>query len=235
MQNSDPLSFCIIFNLLILSPAITKNSFYLVFANYTTSAPILHVIYLVLLSTDCNKICSIHSQLYYCRAGKIGKITDLFKVSNQSVHDNIPSEDGIILVINVSMCLCQWKLLNAAKTWEKIYWNGVEKVWEWSSAVKWEQSRAGCRKYLVFVWRASVFSDLKKGLNWNHISVPSSPSQAGWVEFADTYTHLNKQNRSLPVSLYTFLAVSAWPSLLRLTLPVQGTLHEGTDGTLVAL
>lgn len=174
-------------------------------------------------------------QLYYCRAGKIGKITDFFNVSNQSVHHNIPSEDGIILVINVSMCLCHWKLLNAAKMWEKIFWNGVEKVWDWSSAVKWEQSRAGCRKYLVFVWRASVFSDFKKGLNWNHISVPSSPSQAGWVEFADTYTHLNKQNRSLPVSLYTFLAVSAWPSLLRLTLPAQGTLHEGTDGTLVAL
>lgn len=112
---------------------------------------------------------------------------------------------------------------------EKIYWNSIKKAWEWSSAVKWEQSRAGCRKYLLFVWRASLFSDFKKSLNWNHISVPSSHSQAGWVEFADTYTHLNKQNRSLPVSLYTFLAVSLWPSLLRLTLPVQETFHEGTD------
>lgn len=33
------------------------------------------------------------------------------------------------------------------------------KVWEWSLAVKWEQSRAGCRKYLLFVWHASMFSD----------------------------------------------------------------------------
>lgn len=81
----------------------------------------------------------------------------------------------------------------------------------------------------------ACFLTFKKGLNWNHISVPSSRSQAGWVEFADTYTHLNKQNRSLPVSLYTFLAVFPWPSLLCLAMPLQVTFNEGADRTLLVL
>lgn len=80
-----------------------------------------------------------------------------------------------------------------------------------------------------------VFWLLKKGLNWNHISVPSSRSQTGWVEFTDTYTHLNKQNRSLPGSLLTFLAVSPRPSLLCLALPLQVTFQEGNRQTLLIL
>lgn len=147
-------------------------------------------------------------QLYYWRAGKMGKITDFFNVSNQSVHDNIPSEDGIILVINVSMCLCHWKLLNAAKMWEKIFWNGVEKVWDWSSAVKWEQSQPVAENISCLFDVPACFLTLKKaltGTTFRSLQVPRR--RGGWSSQTRTHTWTNKTDLSRSVSTHS------WPSL----------------------
>lgn len=91
---------------------------------------------------------------------------------------------------------------------------GLGKVLERSFLVKMRTKKSWLQKYLQSVWSASVFLIWKKKRpNWNHISGPKSltgkeggahrHTQKQAHTLPHTYTHLNKQNRSLPVSRFS--------------------------------